>query len=311
MVFARFGFDKGEVDARVDLEVVKLIVEGASEDDKKTFRSFFLNWFPNHGEKYNLNEDTSVELKAMMLVVSFALFNVTDVDCKESVELTPFMKEVMKSEFFRSALQAMAAIVFGISQTAVRIMKYLLSFNLSVSLIHIGFFLQQIIDKTMTCQKSVKNKLSFKNTVLKHMTYTGHRCFQYLCITILYQIMADSFFKNYITLDAKVAKTCDLLEKHKKDTSVWKKVMIYYRDEVFKEKGKVQQDFGYAVYVNFLISHCIGASNENLKSGKPKSLKRKLDATSRSGISSPTDKTVFALALQIGQLNATVSFVIS
>jgi hypothetical protein len=104
----------------------------------------------------------------------------------------------------------------------------------------------------MTCQKSVKNKLSFKNTVLKHMNSTGHRCFQYLCITILYQIMADSFFENFITLDEKVAKTCDSLQKDKRDTKVWKQVMIYYCDKVFKEKGKVQQHFGYAVYVNFL-----------------------------------------------------------
>jgi hypothetical protein len=29
--------------------------------------------------------------------------------------------------------------------------------------------------------------------------------------------VADSFFKNYIPLDEKVAKTCDLLEKDKKD----------------------------------------------------------------------------------------------
>jgi hypothetical protein len=161
----------------------------------------------------------------------------------------------------------------------------------------------------MTCQKSVKNKLSFKNTVLKHMNYTGHRCFQFLCITILYQVMADSFFKNYIALDEKVAKTCDLLEKDKKDTSVWKKVMIHYRDNVFKEKGKVQQHFGYAVYVDFLISHCIGLSNEKLKSEKPKSSKRKFDAMSRSGMSSPADKTLSALVSQIGQLSATVSCV--
>jgi hypothetical protein len=162
----------------------------------------------------------------------------------------------------------------------------------------------------MTCQKSVKNKLSFKNAVLKHMNYTGHRCFQFLCITIVYQIMADSFFKNYITLDEKVAKTCDLLEKDKKDTSVWKEVMTYYRDKVFKEKGKVQQSFGYAVYVNFLISHCIGLSNEKPKSEEPKSSKRKLDATSSSGMSSPTDKTtVSALVMQIGQLNENVSCV--
>jgi hypothetical protein len=139
MVFARYGSGKGEVDARVDLEVVKLIVEGASEDDKDAFRSSFFYWFPNNGEKYNLNEDTSVELKAMMLVVAFALFNVTDLNCKESVELTPFTKEVMNSEFFSSSLQAMAAIVFGISQTPVRIMKYLLTSNLSDSLIHIVF----------------------------------------------------------------------------------------------------------------------------------------------------------------------------
>jgi hypothetical protein len=148
MVFGRYGFDEGGVDARVDLEVVKLIVEGASEDDKKAFRSNFFNWFPNNGEKYNLNEDTSVELKAMMLVVSFALFNVTDLDCKESVELTPFNKEVMNSEYFSSSLQAMAAIVFGISQTAVRIMKYLLTSNLSDSLIHtIAFVCNRLLTK--------------------------------------------------------------------------------------------------------------------------------------------------------------------
>jgi hypothetical protein len=61
--------------------------------------------------------------------------------------------------------------------------------------------------------------------------------------------------------------------------------------------------------VNFLISHCIGLSNEKIKSEKPKSLKRKLDARSRSGMSSPTDKTVSALVLQIGQLSANVSCV--
>jgi hypothetical protein len=64
---------------------------------------------------------------------------VTDLDCKDSAELTPFNKEVMNSKFFCSALQAMAAIVFGISQTAVRIMKYLLTSKLSDSLIHIAF----------------------------------------------------------------------------------------------------------------------------------------------------------------------------
>jgi hypothetical protein len=31
--------------------------------------------------------------------------------------------------------------------------------------------------------------------------------------------------------------------------------MIYYCDKVFEEKGKVQQNFVYAVYVNFLISN--------------------------------------------------------
>jgi hypothetical protein len=114
-------------------------------------------------------------------------------------------------------------------------------------------------------------------------------------------------------LDEKVAKTCEMLQKDKKDTRVWKQVMIYYRDEVFKEKGKVQQHFGYAVYVNFLICHCIGLSNEKPKSEKPKSTKRKLDARSSSGMSSPsspTDKTtVSALASQICQLSATVSCV--
>ena len=42
MVFGRYGFDEGEVDARVDLEVVKLIVEGASEDDKMIFDCTYL-----------------------------------------------------------------------------------------------------------------------------------------------------------------------------------------------------------------------------------------------------------------------------
>jgi hypothetical protein len=121
--------------------------------------------------------------------------------------------------------------------------------------------------------------------------------------------MADSFFQNYITLDAKVAKTCVLLEKDKKDTSVWKQVMIYYRDKVFMEKGKVQQNFGYAVYVNFLISHCIGLSNEKPKSEKSKYLKRKWDERSISEMSSPLEKTVSALVLKVGQLSENVSFV--
>jgi hypothetical protein len=60
MVFARYGFGKGEVDARVDLEVVKIIVQGAGEDDKNAFRSSFFNWFSNNGGKYNLNEDTEI-----------------------------------------------------------------------------------------------------------------------------------------------------------------------------------------------------------------------------------------------------------
>jgi hypothetical protein len=121
--------------------------------------------------------------------------------------------------------------------------------------------------------------------------------------------MADSFFQNYITLDAKVAKTCVLLEKDKKDTSVWKQVMIYYRDKVFMEKGKVQQNFGYAVYVNFLISHCIGLSNEKPKSEKSKYLKRKWDERSISEMSSPLEKTVSALVLKVGQLSENVSCV--
>jgi hypothetical protein len=121
--------------------------------------------------------------------------------------------------------------------------------------------------------------------------------------------MADSFFQNYITLDAKVAKTCVLLEKDKKDTSVWKQVMIYYRDKVFMEKGKVQQNFGYAVYVNFLISHCIGLSNEKPKFEKPNYLKRKRDERSISEMSSPLEKTVSALVLKVGQLSENVSFV--
>jgi hypothetical protein len=148
------------------------------------------------------------------------------------------------------------------------------------------------------------------------MDFTGHRCFQFLCITVLYQIMADSFFQNYITLDAKVAKTCVLLEEKKKDTSVWKKVMIYYRDKVFMEKGKVQQNFGYAVYVNFLISHCIGLSNEKPKFEKPNYLKRKRDERSISEMFSPLEKTVSALettvsalVLKISQLSENVSCV--
>jgi hypothetical protein len=154
MVFGRYGSVEREVHARVDLEVVKLIVEGASEDDKKSFRSNFFHWFPNNGGKYNLNEDTSVELKAMMLVVSIALFNVTDLDCIEAVELTPFNKEVMNSEYFCSALQAMAAIVFGISQTAVRMMKYLLTFNLCDSLIHtIAFVCNRLLTKLGRARK--------------------------------------------------------------------------------------------------------------------------------------------------------------
>jgi hypothetical protein len=131
-----------------------------------------------------------------------------------------------------------------------------------------------------------------------------------MCITILYQILAESFFENFVTLDEKVAKTCEMLQKDKKDTRVWKQVMIYYRDEVFKEKGKVQQRFGYAVYVNFLICHCIGLSNEKPKSEKPKSTKRARSSSGMSSPSSPTDKTtVSALASQIGQLSAAVSCV--
>lgn len=121
----RYKKNKVEVNASVDVEVIKLIVSEVRDEENDAFRVAFPTWFHNPLEPYNLNmRDTRAELKALMLIVAFTLLNVADIEGEESVELIPFIECFAVHEYFATANHAVAVIIFGFAASEVSRRKY-------------------------------------------------------------------------------------------------------------------------------------------------------------------------------------------
>jgi hypothetical protein len=108
------------VNARIDVLVVKQLVDVATNECVNEFRASFYHWFPK-AEEYQFNsEDDRTELKALLLLLSIALMNASDPKGRPGMELIPFLKEVVRfGLYFEPCLKCVPAILFGIAESPV------------------------------------------------------------------------------------------------------------------------------------------------------------------------------------------------
>lgn len=81
-------------------------------------------------------------------------------------------------------------------------------------------------------------------------------------------MVAFGFFQRYASLKKVIDFSCDKYFEKKKKHSFWELVLPYFRDEVFPymfseppvslsmAKEKFQGDFGYSIFLRFLLYHC-------------------------------------------------------
>lgn len=110
--------------ARVDLDVVKIIIEKVSGEDNAAFRNLFSLWLQNlkSEHQYHLNtKDEKTELKAIMLLASIMLINVNESDNQEQKnnDLQKFFNEIIDHSFFSGSMQCLAVLLFGIVDSSV------------------------------------------------------------------------------------------------------------------------------------------------------------------------------------------------
>lgn len=116
------------VSATVDLCIVKLIIEEQSEVINRDFRREFSKLVNRKNKLYRLHpEDEFAELKALLILVSIAMMNVSDVSDsleEETFELIPFLQEVMQDDYFSASLGALSALLLNLSEAFVSMDQY-------------------------------------------------------------------------------------------------------------------------------------------------------------------------------------------
>ena len=144
------------------------------------------------------------------------------------------------------------------------------------------YYAIQIVFNLAICGRSVKNKTSFRDDILKKVlsvrkrldpakkNYSGFRCLQYLSIIIFYEIIAFAFVEKYDTINERLRKW----NKQRKQQSPLVRNLDFYREEIFDDffnaKGRLgfeyQKKSGYTLHIKYLISLCGAGFNV----GKPR-----------------------------------------
>ena len=106
----------------------------------------------------------------------------------------------------------------------------------------------------------------FLNGRQESLPYNGIRCLHYLCIQLVFQVVAFGFFQNYKDLKVHMAR---IIKKEKKQASNWRKVLPYFRWRCFPHmfegplinsprvaKANFQVAFGYNVCMHKLMFIC-------------------------------------------------------
>jgi hypothetical protein len=100
-----------DVDARVDVEFVKLLVTKATVGEMIVFRNWFKRSFQcRYFDSYGIEA-----WKAFLLMVSMALMNVSDMTGLETMELIPFIEIFLDHDFFSESIRFLSVMIFDVA----------------------------------------------------------------------------------------------------------------------------------------------------------------------------------------------------
>lgn len=173
------------------------------------------------------------------------------------------------------------------------------------------FAIQYVYDLTI-CSRSVKNKTSFRDDILKRVlsmkkrlepekkNYAGLRCLQYLSIIIFYEIIGFAFVEKYNTINERL---CKWNAQHGESPLV--ENLVFFRQKIFDTffngKGclgfEYQKKSGYTLHIKYLISLCGGdfgvgkvKASTSIKSKKQRVADDKGSVTATNAVKQAEDK---------------------
>lgn len=247
-----------------DIEKANLDRDDLREPFLSDFRRKFCDLVNSGTKLYRLSsEDKYAELKALLILVSIAMMDVSEDSGDETTEIIPFLQALMQSQYFSSSLRALSALLLNVATVVV---------SKSSTDRSLGIIIEKFLTFLLRRFQNIKInpdeeffpgfEIFSENETSSVQKYAA-RAVQYSCITVLFQLVGQGFTsRSHILTDLMDERIAMYQQSKPNKVSRWSGVVSHYKaifdfsfdgDERDHPRAGYQIHFGFYVYCKYLM----------------------------------------------------------